>query len=115
ERAYIYFFNDQDKPSLHASAGITRNFEPKPSFHALAHLQAVLGDHRFRRIVAAEEGSLRIHEFERGDDPSKRVWAVWSPTGSGMTTRRVLPRLPGRFVRAEVMPLAAGWDQRTAV
>src|SRR5690606_27301081 len=73
------------------------------------------GDHRFRRIVAAEEGSLRIHEFERGDDPSKRVWAVWSPTGSGMTTRRVLPRLPGRFVRAEVMPLAAGWDQRTAV
>lgn len=110
ERAYIYFFNDRDRPSLHASAGITRNFEPKPSFHALAHVQAVLGDFRFRRIVAAEEGSVRIHEFER-DDAGQRVWAVWSPTGSELSSRRVLPRLPGRLVRVERMPLSADADQ----
>ena len=51
ERAYVYFFNDEDQPSLHASSGITRHFQPKPSFHALAHLQRVLGDYRFQRIV----------------------------------------------------------------
>ena len=37
ERAYIYFFNDEDKPSVHASSGLTRNFKPKPSFHAVSH------------------------------------------------------------------------------
>jgi hypothetical protein len=27
-RAYLYFFNDADEPSFHASSGITRNFQP---------------------------------------------------------------------------------------
>lgn len=113
ERAYIYFFNDRDIPSLHSSAGITRNFEPKPSFHALAHLQRVLGDHRFRRIVADEPGQLRVQEFERGDDPRARVWAVWSPTGGGITARRVLSGVPGRLVRAEEMPLRVAAEATT--
>ena len=30
ERAYIYFFNDDDKPGLHASSGLTRHFQPNP-------------------------------------------------------------------------------------
>ena len=41
QRAYLYFFNDSDEPSFHAASGITRNFEPKPSFHAVAHLQSL--------------------------------------------------------------------------
>src|SRR5690606_26748106 len=28
DRAYLYWFNDADTPSFHASSGITRNFEP---------------------------------------------------------------------------------------
>src|ERR1041385_619478 len=34
QRAYMYFFNDADEPSYHAASGLTRNFEPKASFHA---------------------------------------------------------------------------------
>jgi len=30
------FFNDKDEPQLHGASGITRNFKPKPSFHAIA-------------------------------------------------------------------------------
>jgi len=29
ERAYLYFFNDEDQPRFHASAGITRHYQPK--------------------------------------------------------------------------------------
>lgn len=106
-RAYIYFFNDRDTPSLHASAGITRNFEPKPSFHALAHLQEVLGDYRFSRVVQNEPGKLRVQEFEHGDDPKSLVWAAWSPTGDGVAARHLLRDVPGTLDRAERMPLEA--------
>lgn len=106
-RAYIYFFNDRDTASLHASAGITRNFQPKPSFHALAHLQRVLGDYRFRRVVRDEPGRLRVQEFEHDGDPTRVVWAVWSPTGDGVVSRQVLANVPGVLERAERMPLAA--------
>lgn len=115
ERAYIYFFNDRDRPSLHASAGITRNFRPKPSFHALAHLQRVLGDYRFRRVVSEEAGALRVHEFERGDEAGRTVWAVWSPTGDGSVTRRTLRDVPGKLVGAERMPLTNGGEETAAV
>lgn len=62
ERAHLYFFNDADQPGLHASAGVTRHFQPKPSSHALAHLQRVLGDYRFNTIVTNEPGRLRVQE-----------------------------------------------------
>ena len=39
DRAYLYFFNDDGTPHLHGSSGLTRNFLPKPAFHAVAHLQ----------------------------------------------------------------------------
>ena len=52
KRAYMYFFNDSDEPSYHASSGLTRNFEPKPSFHAAAHLYRSMGEYRFNRVVA---------------------------------------------------------------
>ena len=40
DRAYLYFFNDKDEAQLHGASGITRNFKPKPSFYAMAHLPA---------------------------------------------------------------------------
>ena len=50
-RAYIYFFNDDDSPSVHGSAGLTRKFVPKPSFWAIKQLDELLGNCRFDRVV----------------------------------------------------------------
>lgn len=108
ERAYIYFYNDGDVPSLHKSAGITRNYQPKPSYHALAHLQRVLGDYRFGRLVADEPGRLRVQEFAHEKDAESVVWAVWSPTGEGVRFRHALKEAPGELVAAERMPLSGG-------
>ena len=81
DRAYIYWFNDADEPKVHSSSGITRNFQPKPSFHALAHLFAALGDCRFGGVVEKKPGEVCIDEFRQGENPDQRVWALWSPTG----------------------------------
>lgn len=113
ERAYIYFFNDEDKPGLHASAGVTRNFQPKPSYHALAHLQHVLGDYGFQRIVTHEPGRLKVQEYRNGSP--KIIWVVWSPTGEGRRYTTTIENVPGRLVEAQGMPLAADPSARPAV
>lgn len=116
ERAYIFFFNDQDVPSLHASAGITRNFQPKPSYYALAHLQRLLGDYRFQRVVSDEPGALRVQEFVQEKEPEDVVWVAWSPTGSKITALRSLQNVPGNLLSAETMALdAAGMKSNPAI
>ena len=105
ERAYIYFFNDEDKPSLHASAGITRHFQPKPSYHTLAHLQRVLGPYRFHCIVTNQPSHLRVQEYR--NDSKRIVWVAWSPTGDGRNFTATLGNIPGKLVEAQRMPLAA--------
>ena len=100
ERAYIYFFDDNDKASLHASSGLTRNFQPKPSFHAVSHLQRTLGDYRFSRIVKNEAGKVRVQEYQYGSTPGKKIWAVWAPTGDGKSTDVTLSELPGKLTAA---------------
>lgn len=107
ERAYIYFFDDKDKPSLHASSGITRNFQPKPSFHALAHLQRTLGEYRFHRIVTNQTAKLRIHEYRHGNGSKKTSWAVWLPTGEGRRSTVTLEGAPGKLVDSQHMPFTA--------
>lgn len=107
-RAYIYFFNDKDEASLHAASGITRNFEPKPSYHALVHLQKTLGDFRLSRVRENRPEELCVFEFSHEKDPKRRVIAAWSPTGSGRKTEAKIPLEGARLVRAERMPLAAG-------
>jgi len=106
-RAYLYFFNDSDEPSFHASSGITRNFEPKPSFHAVAHLYRSLGEYRFNRVVTKVVGEACVYEFVHGTKPRNKVFVAWSPTGSGRTAEFDLPLGSGRVIRAERMPLAA--------
>lgn len=108
ERAYVYFFNDDDQPSLHASSGITRRFQPKPSFHALQHLQGVLGGFRFHRMVRNEPGRLRVQEY-RSDD-RRVIWAAWSPTGDGRGTLVKLAGAPGKLIGVRAMPLAEGGE-----
>jgi serine/threonine-protein kinase ATR len=106
ERAYLFFYDDEDKPKHHGSAGLTRFSKPKPSFHAVSHLQRVLGDYRFQRVVTDQSGSLRIQEYIRGNDPARIAWAIWSPTGNERETEETLRDLPGRLLSDEIMPLA---------
>lgn len=106
ERAYIYFFNDDNKASLHASSGLTRHFKPKPSFHAVSHLQTTLGAYRFSKTVTNEPGKLRVQEYLTGSSPAKTIWAVWTPTGDSTTRAVTLTKTPGKLVSSSRMPLA---------
>ena len=107
-RAYIYFFDDKDQPQVHGSSGLTRNFQPKPSFHAVAFLLNTLGDYRFSKVIQEKAGEAYAYEFSHSEDAGKRIWAVWSPTGSGHTTELTLPLNGLKVTKAEQMPLAPG-------
>ncbi len=106
DRAYIYFFNDEDQPGLHASSGLTRHFAPKPAFHAVAHLQQVLGESRFSRIITNEPGRLRVQEYRA--QGGKTIWVAWSPTGVDKTAQATLTGFSGKLLTVQQMPLAAG-------
>ncbi len=82
DRAYIFWFNDEDVASVHASSGLTRHYQPKPSFHAIAHLFASLGEYRFARVVTNKPGELRVSEFRHGANRDRAIWTAWSPTGA---------------------------------
>ncbi|MEK7767274.1 MAG: hypothetical protein AAB368_13675, partial [bacterium] len=82
-RAYIYFFNDEDQPSVHAAAGLTRNFAPKPSYYAVGHLRRTLGDYRLDRVLREASGEVYAYRFTHAESPARAAVAVWSPTGSG--------------------------------
>jgi len=107
ERAYLFFFNDKDEAKLHAASGITRDFKPKPSFHAMAHLYRSLGDYRFKRAAVKREGELYCFEYESAD-AKNTVYVAWSPTGGQKPTLRTLPISAAGMQRAELMPLTAG-------
>ena len=102
DRAYIYWFNDEDVASVHASSGLTRHYQPKPSFHAVAHLFATLGEYRFERVVTEKPGELFVIAFRHGTQPDRAIWAAWSPTGKGRkaTTRIQIPAGHARARRA---------------
>jgi hypothetical protein len=107
DRAHLYFFNDSDEAKLHGSSGITRNFEPKPVFHALAWLQSSLGDYRFSRVDReVSPGDCYCYEFTDARDPEKRIFAAWLPTGEEKTVRLFTD--DAKVSRAERMPLKAG-------
>ncbi len=107
ERAYLYFFNDKDEPQLHGASGITRDFHPKPSFYAMAHLLKTLGDYRFSRVVAQTAEDVYCYEYQHATKPNERVVVAWSPTGAGRTVEKGLA-LGGVPYKAERMPLAPG-------
>lgn len=116
DRAYIYYFNDDNEPSIHASGGLTRNFQPKMSFWAVKQLYNLLGEYRFTKVIQRNdknENPVSVYEFSHGENPSKKIWAVWSPTGAAshekdgyvpksFTTN--LQGLPGKPM--EVIPMA---------
>ncbi len=104
DRAHLFFFDDADEPHLHGSSGITRNYQPKPAFHALAWLQRSLGDFRFTRVEREDPEECYAYEFTNGSDPKQIVWAVWKPAGPARVVR--LFHDPLTIQRAERMPLS---------
>jgi serine/threonine-protein kinase ATR len=106
DRAYLFFFNDEDEPHVHGSSGLTRNFQPKPSYYALSHLQAVLGGYRFVRAIRDDPADCFVYEYQSGDAPDRRIWAVWRPQGPEKET--TLAVAASGIEKAERMPLAAG-------
>ena len=113
DRAHLSLFNDNDEPHLHAGSGITRNFEPKPAFHALAWLQRSLGEYRFVRVDREDADECYAYEFTHASQPAKRAWAVWRPSGAPRVVR--LFNDPLRVVHAERMPLVAGDAEKVKV
>lgn len=107
DRAYMFWFNDEDAPTLHASSGLTRNFEPKPSYHAQAHMLKSLGNYRFEKALAQKTGEGYAYQFvaEKGRD---RVIVAWSPTGGDKTGNISVPAKGYKIVKSEKMPLKAG-------
>ncbi len=105
QRAYVYYFNDDDQPSVHASSGITRHFQPKSSFYALAHLQRELGDYRFLGMVTNVPGGLRVQKYVNGNNPGKSVWVAWSQTGEGKRFIATFGKAPGQLLKVERTPL----------
>ena len=108
DRAYLYWFNDDDNPQLHGASGLTRNYGPKPSYHAVAHLLKTLGEYRFEKTLLT--GATCAYKY-RGAAGS--VVAVWSATGSGRKAQVVLP-LKGKVLKVEAMPLAVGAAEKVA-
>lgn len=107
DRAYLYYYDDKDEPILHGSSGLTRNFVPKPAYHAMAHLYQTLGDYRFARVVRQLKDDLYIFEYQNPSKPKEPIWVVWSPTGSQREVARSIT-VPGTVVKAERMPLKEG-------
>jgi hypothetical protein len=128
ERAYLYWFNDGDKPSVHAASGLTRSkpkpadngakkkspseeewpeYQPKPSYWASKHLRATLGDYRFSKQLVNKPGELYVFEYVHGKTPGDRILVAWSPTREGKSTMQAFP-VGGKIQKIERMPLADG-------
>jgi len=105
QRAYLFWFNDSDEPSLHAASGLTRNFVPKPSFYAVTHLLQTLGDYRFDRVLVKDQDGAYAYKFKHRSRSGDSIVAVWMGTRHGEKTEVTLPALGGKVVRAERMPL----------
>jgi hypothetical protein len=105
DRAYIYFFNDTDQPQIHGAAGLTRNFQPKPSFHAVAHLRKTLGDFSYARTVLEKPGDVMIQEFVKEKPSAQKIWVAWSPTGNGRKAKIQLPLAGMEPKRVQRMPI----------
>ncbi|MBP6785617.1 MAG: hypothetical protein KA152_17620 [Verrucomicrobiales bacterium] len=103
DKAFVYFFNDEDKPAFHACSGLTRNFQPKPGYHAIAWMLEHLADYRFSRAILKSEKDGYLFEFAPEKPGAPSILAAWHAT-----REEVLLNLEGATVgRSERMPLTA--------
>ncbi|MDA8744171.1 hypothetical protein N9N28_06015 [Rubripirellula amarantea] len=105
QRAYIYFFNDEDVPKLHNASGLTRHYQPKPSYFAVSHLLQTLGDYRFSRVVQRQVDQSCVYEFAHETDPNQAIWVAWSPTGVDRKSEVEVDLDGWQIERGEQMPM----------
>ena len=106
DRAYLYWFDDDDTPQLHGASGLTRNGTPKPSFHATAHLFRTLGDLRLSRVIEQTPGEAYVYAYADPANADREVWVAWSPTGEERQVPFTLALDGWQVDRAEKMPLS---------
>lgn len=113
EKAFVYFFNDKDEPSLHACSGLTRNYQPKAAYYSVAWMLKSLADYRFSKAVKASLEDGYVYEFapEKADQP--RVFAVWHATKDDVPVS--FETGGGKVLRAERMPMASGVEDSFAI
>jgi len=104
QRAYMYWFNDKDEPSVHAAAGLTRNYEPKCAYWAVAHLYKTFADYRFTRKLVERAGDVFAYEFTHESDGT-RIIAAWVPDQADCMKEITLPVSIGSVLKIERMPL----------
>ena len=107
DRGYVYFFDDKDTPSVHASSGIMRHGEPKPAWYMLKQLQTLLGDYRFVRAVS-ETPDAYVYEFVHQDDSRKRAQVCWSPVPPAMAKEVPRPKY-GRITGVYTLTGTEAW------
>jgi hypothetical protein len=108
DRAYMFYYNDSDSPTLFGGSGLTRNFQPKPAYYAVQHLQQTLGNYKFSGAIQQNTNGLYVFAFEKSGDPTDQIWVAWSATGTGTSASRTISGLPGAVTSAEIMPLVTG-------
>jgi hypothetical protein len=112
DKAFAYFFNDSDEPKLHAASGLTRNFQPKPAYHAVAWMLKNMADYRFSRVLLESADAGYAYEFtpEKPDVP--KLILAWHPVKAEATI--TIPA-NGSVESAERMPYAPGAAERVEV
>jgi len=115
QKAFVYYYNDQDKPSFHASSGLTRNFVPKPAYWAMAHLYKTLGDYKFSRAAEQKPGDLYVYEYVNPQRPKEPILVAWLPTGAQAESPKTITLGGGQIVKAERMPLKEGPAETVAL
>lgn len=108
ERAYQFWFNDEDQPSMHGSSGLTRKYQPKPSFYALQSLMTELKDWRYESDLVRKEGLVYAIKLSGPPTKRQRKWVAWVPTHEGAQTRVTLPLGAAKTSRLSVNQLAHG-------
>jgi hypothetical protein len=103
DKAFVYFFNDEDKPQLHAASGLTRNFQPKPAYHSVAWMLAALENYRFARAHQQSLETGYCYEFSPEGKDAPSILAVWHPTKEDQEMK--VPLLGREFIKAVQMPL----------
>src|SRR3569623_1718257 len=104
DKAFAYYFNDDDKPQLHACSGLTRHYQPKPAYHAVSWMLRSLADYRFSKVLRGSLEDGYAFEFVSDKPDAPVIWALWHATKTEHVMK--LPLEGRKFLRAELMPLA---------
>lgn len=91
DRAYQFWFNDEDQPSMHGSSGLTRNYQPKTSFYALQSLMSELRGWKYEADLMRQEAKAYAIQLAPPAGRAGRKWVAWVPTREGAPAKVTLP------------------------